>query len=173
MNRFAVAVMGLDRPGIVAQVTAGLLRLGGNVEDVSTSILRGHFALMLIVTVPAAISKEGLDDALGVLRQHGLALAVWEVSGGLESTRPTHVLSAYGPDRTGIVHDVSTVLAEAGANVCDMSCRLHEGAPPVYVVTAEVALPAPGEAAELEAVVSRLKAKGLDVSLNAIEESTL
>ena len=41
---FAITVVGHDRPGIIAEVTGALADLGGNLEDSSMTLLRGHFA---------------------------------------------------------------------------------------------------------------------------------
>ncbi len=38
---YALALVGVDRPGIVASITGALAAGGCNLEDVSTSLLRG------------------------------------------------------------------------------------------------------------------------------------
>ena len=48
---FAVTVLGHDRPGIIAATTEGLAGLGLNIEDSTMTLLRGHFAMMLVVDV--------------------------------------------------------------------------------------------------------------------------
>jgi glycine cleavage system transcriptional repressor len=173
-QRYAIAVFGEDRPGIVADASAALLTLDANLEDVSTSILRGHFALMLIVATEDEIDRAQIEAAMRPLRAGGLALGVWEVSGPLQSVEATHVLTVYGPDRTGIVHAVSRALADLGVNISDMVCRLHEGVPPVYVVTTEVALADDLEPARVEAMVrDAVEAAGLELSLRPLERSEL
>ena len=64
MARFAVSVFGRDRPGIVAAVTRVLADAGCNLEDTSMTILRGHFAMMLVVTGPAEPGAAGLEAGL-------------------------------------------------------------------------------------------------------------
>ena len=59
MSLFAVSAIGRDRPGIVAAVSRVLLDLEGNVEDSQMSILRGHFAVMLIVALPSGVDGAG------------------------------------------------------------------------------------------------------------------
>ena len=48
MTLLAITVIGHDRPGIIADVTAGLADLGINLEDSSMTLLRGHFAMTLV-----------------------------------------------------------------------------------------------------------------------------
>src|SRR5260370_40538390 len=62
-NHYALALIGVDRPGIVAAVASGLSELGCNLEDVTTSLLSGHFAMVLEFSAP-----EGLEA--GRIRQH-------------------------------------------------------------------------------------------------------
>src|SRR5262245_19908901 len=44
----AITVVGKDRPGIIADVSAALSRLGLNLTDSTMTLLRGHFAMTLI-----------------------------------------------------------------------------------------------------------------------------
>ena len=46
----AVTVIGRDRPGIIADTTGLLADLGANLEDSSMTLLRGHFAMVLVAT---------------------------------------------------------------------------------------------------------------------------
>lgn len=173
-QRFAVVVMGQDRPGIVAEVSGALLGLGANVEDVSTSILRGHFAMMLVVAGPDQLQQREVETALDPLRRDDLAFSTWAVHGSLENTQATHVLTVYGPDTTGIVHAVAKTMAESGVNICDMVCRLHEGTPPIYVLTVEAALPAGLDPAKVESrIAAAVQPLGLDLSLRSVERAEL
>src|SRR5512132_793680 len=60
MRHFALSAIGRDRPGIVAAVTRTLLEHGVNVEDSQMSILRGHFAMMLLLAAPDALEADQL-----------------------------------------------------------------------------------------------------------------
>ena len=185
-RRFAIAVMGQDRPGIVASVAGALLDLQGNVEDVATSILRGHFAMMLMVAAPDDVDRAVIDTALAPLRAGDLAaeaagadspalsIDAWEVHGPLSNMEATHVLSVYGPDHTGIVHAVARTLSGLSVNICDMVCRLHEGSPPLYTLTVEVAVPEGLEPERVgEAVASAVGPLGLESTLHPIERTDL
>ena len=130
--------------------------------------------MMLVVAAPSVVGLEDLQAALGGLAEQGLGASVWNFEGLVESATPTHVLTVYGRDSTGIVHAVSSDLAAEGVSICDMLCRLHEGEPPVYVITMEILVP-PGT--DPKAVQSRVAATcanlGLDSSLHEIERAEL
>src|SRR5436305_11297048 len=65
MTYFAVTAVGADRPGIVAAVSKVFVEHGCNIEDSAMTILRGQFAMMLIVAAPAEAGRAELEAALG------------------------------------------------------------------------------------------------------------
>ena len=54
MNELAITVIGPDRTGIVADVSAALAGVGANLSDSTMTRLRGHFAMTLICTGASA-----------------------------------------------------------------------------------------------------------------------
>jgi glycine cleavage system transcriptional repressor len=143
-NHYALALIGVDRPGIVAAVAGGLSELGCNLEDVTTSLLRGHFAMVLEFSAPAGAARAE------TIRRHLLArmaaldvhLDVWPVATSRPDGAATHVLRLHGPDRIGIVAAIADVLASRGASIRDMSCSRDDAGAPTYVVVVEVDVPA-------------------------------
>jgi glycine cleavage system transcriptional repressor len=172
---YAVTAIGRDRPGIVAAISKVLLDVDGNVEDSQMSILRGHFAVMLIVSVPEALEGGDFEQQLdAVKKEFGLeAVAVNEVDELAPGGEPTHVLSVYGADHPGIVHTVAQALAERGANITDLQTRLTgEGKTPVYVMLMEIAVS--GDVEELRGSLDRAAEEaGLDISLRELEAEAL
>ena len=138
MTSLVVSAVGVDRPGIVAAVTRVLYEHGANVEDTSMTILRGHFAMTLVVAgdVSAAALETSLTD---VARDFGLLLTVREIGDDAETVAAVapYVVSVYGADRIGIVARVTGLLADRGVNITDLTTRLH-GEAYVMVVAADV-----------------------------------
>ncbi|HZX98435.1 MAG TPA: ACT domain-containing protein [Dermatophilaceae bacterium] len=168
----AVTVLGHDRPGIVADVTRALADLHGNLEDSTMTLLRGHFAMVLLVHTGAGAAA--VEAALRPLCAGGSLVinarvlddpAVSEVCG------PSYVLRVHGADRPGIVATITAVVARHGANIVDLGTRLVDG---LYVLTAELELPkdasAVGLKAELQGAAEEL---GVDVHLSPIDDDLL
>ncbi len=149
MPEFALTAIGRDRPGIVAAISEALLELQGNIEDSQMSILRGHFAVMMIVKLPEAVDAGDLERRLQRVRQELEleAIAVNRVDDlGVAAGRPSHVITVYGADHPGIVHAVSAALAERGVNITGLETRLAGAADsPLYVMIIEVAIPEASE----------------------------
>jgi glycine cleavage system transcriptional repressor len=144
--------VGDDRPGIVAAVTGALVRLGCNLEDTSMSVLRGRFAMVLIVAGPETLEAAAVEDALRPEAER-LDLAVWvhDVAENVPAARKgeSWTASVHGADRPGIVHEVARTLADAGANIIDLSTRVLAGDPPVYAMLLEILVPAGVDGSEL------------------------
>jgi glycine cleavage system transcriptional repressor len=175
MRKFAVITIGPDRPGIVALVSTTLADLGCNLEDMTTSILRGYFAMVFVLAAPESTTEASLLRGLEpAARDLELKFAVWPVGVDAGHPEPTHVLTVYGKDRTGIVSTVSTCLARHQVNISDMSCRLHDAASPVYVLRMELA-PPPGLPVERlsEELLAVLGPLGLHASLAPLETEVL
>ncbi|MDQ3915722.1 MAG: ACT domain-containing protein [Actinomycetota bacterium] len=168
----AVTVIGTDRPGIVAGVTKALYDAGCNLEDVTSTILRGHFSMVMIVR--AGASAEELEAALApVAREMDLVVAVRPVEEtDAVPAEATHLVSVYGADHPGIVFRVTDALAQRGANVTDLTSRVI-GSPdePVYALMLEVSTQdAGGVAAALDALRAEV---GVEVSIHPIERDVL
>ena len=171
MSSLAVTVVGHDRPGIIATAAEALATCGMNLEDSSMTLLRGHFAMTLVCA--GAAPADTVRAALAPLAGSGLDVAVREVvpEPDVPAATATHLVTVYGADRLGIVARLVGVVAEAGANVTDLTTRLSGE---LYVLLAEVALPTGADPdalrARLDAVAADL---GVEVTLRAVENDEL
>ena len=174
MRTFALSAVGADRPGIIAALAERLVVHGVNVTDSQMGILRGFFAMTLVVQAPDGCDADGLRDELsGVASELGLeALTVREVdaAGGEGLDVATHVVSVYGADHPGILAAVTAGLAGAGVNVCDLRTRLVEG-DSVYVMIVDVA--APGGALDEGVLAAVAEREGVDITVHAADADVL
>jgi glycine cleavage system transcriptional repressor len=166
-----VTVVGHDRPGIIAAAADALATCGMNLEDSSMTLLRGHFAMTLVCAGGSAVAT--VQDALAPLAASGLDVTVREVvpEPDVPAATATHLVTVYGADRLGIVARLVGVVAEAGANVTDLTTRLSGE---LYVLLAEVALPAGGDADALRTRLETVAADlGVEVTLRVVENDEL
>ncbi len=175
MADLTLSVVGGDRPGIVAAVTGALVDLGGNVAGCRAAQLMGSFALVLAVTVPPGVSPADVETHLAAMADaEGLTIAAAPCQG----TAPAHtdgehcVVSVYGADRPGIVHDAATALAGIGANIVDLTADLV-GDPPLYVLGVEVILPKGTGVAEAQSALATGGLRDLEVSVQPAAERAL
>jgi glycine cleavage system transcriptional repressor len=172
VNEYAIIVIGHDRPGIIAETTGILAGLGVNLTDSTMTRLRGHFAMTLVCAgeVPAASVDSALQpltadgSLLVTVRQVGLDRTVVEVG-------VPFLLTVHGADRLGLVAALTRVLADEGGNITDLTTRL---AGDLYLLVAEVDLPASVEAEALDARLRHVAASvGVDVTFRRAEADVL
>lgn len=171
-NLAAVTVVGNDRPGIVAAVTRVLYEAGCNLLDASSTILHGHFSMMLIVLAPDELAPEELESQLRPVEDEmHLRITVRSVAeAATEVTPATHMVSVYGADQPGIVFKVTQLLAESGVNINALSSRvIGSEDQPVYALMLEVA--AQGDvASQVNALREQLN---MDVTVHPIDSALL
>lgn len=171
MTVLAITVLGHDRPGIIAETTAALADLGLNIEDTTMTLLRGHFAMMLITG--GTVGAGSVEGALAPLTADGsLSVAVRELpEEQVAGSGTSYLLSVHGGDRPRIVSTLVGVVAGAGGNITDLTTRLSGE---LYVLLAEVDLPSgtdvPALQDSLRAAASDL---GVDVTLRELESDDL
>lgn len=125
-HRFVVTFIGDDRTGIVEQLAAAIAAAGGNWLDSRLAQLEGKFAGLILVALKES-DVAPLQRALEALPGETLQVAVTPAGAVAAAGRPVQ-LTLTGPDRPGIVSEVSKLLAAAGINVVRFDSRV-EGAP--------------------------------------------
>jgi glycine cleavage system transcriptional repressor len=182
MGTFALTTLGIDRPGVTAAIADVLAKFDVNITDSEMSILRGHFVMMLIITVPDDVETESLrsdleqaGDAIGL--EYVMLNEIPDAAGDLSPT-PTFSISVYGVDHPGILATITRALADSDVNICDLKTRVvGEGSEkPLYVVLMEVAGTPQGEidSESLERLLAGpAEAAGVDVSISPIDASVL
>jgi glycine cleavage system transcriptional repressor len=178
-RHFALSGVGRDRPGIVARVSAVLVRHGVNVEDSQMTILRGHFSMVLIVSAPEEVDveelREELSEAGRELNLEAIALSGVEELDTTGDPLPSHMVTVYGADHPGILAAVSAAMAARQVDITDLTTRIiGESGAPVYALMMEVALPEGVEVAEIEEALQAVgREQGVDVSVRALETEAL
>jgi glycine cleavage system transcriptional repressor len=165
MNWFMLTLVGEDRPGIVAKVTAALFAAGCNLGEATMARLGGNFSVMLMVQHGGTLSSlHALIDP--VARELGLHAHVDRIEGHLHRHLiPDVRVTVYGADRAGIVAQVTGALAQAGFDILDLQSDVGGSeARPVYIMTME------GQARDgIEAVETALATLKRDEARDSIE----
>ena len=116
-----MSVIGKDRPGLVETVASLVAEHGGNWLESRMCRLGGEFAGILRVNI-ARDQQAALETALHGLESQGLSISVRVDSG--EAEPPGERLLSFeifGPDRPGIVKQMTAALASQGVNVEEFS----------------------------------------------------
>ena len=178
MPVFAITSIGVDRPGIVAAVTKVLFERGCNLEDTAMSILRGQFAMVMVVRARDGVEPADLENALASeTAAFDLVTLVREIhtsEAGEEPSGEPWTVVVYGPDHPGIVHVVAARLAGLGVNIVDVTTRVSGEGNALYSMVMEVELPTGLSAEAVEAALAPVAAdEGLTVRLHPSDADIL
>jgi len=128
---FIVTFIGDDRPGLVEQLSAAIEKNQGNWQESRLSQLGGKFAGLILVALPED-GGPSLEADLAALAASGISVRV-SATGIIAGTRRAQApvaapipgrdiaLSVIGPDRRGIVREISRALAQRQINVLEMT----------------------------------------------------
>jgi glycine cleavage system transcriptional repressor len=125
-----ITVVGSDRPGIVASVSKVLYKKRCNIEELSSSILKRQFAMILIATSPKNnISRNIQESCLKEEPLKGMAIQVREVSPHQlkhykQPPSQAFIITVLGKDRPGLVYGVTEILAAHGINITNFDARV-------------------------------------------------
>jgi glycine cleavage system transcriptional repressor len=128
MKLYIITVTTSDRVGIVHAVTGAVHALNGNVIELSQTVMRGYFTVLLAVEFTDALDAATLRDAI---LQHGQRFDLDVVVRPAEASPPPSpvpdgerfILTVIGNDRPGIIHGITGCLAEQGVNIVDLHAR--------------------------------------------------
>ncbi|MBI3928925.1 MAG: ACT domain-containing protein [Armatimonadetes bacterium] len=178
-RKMALSAVGSDCPGIVCEVSRVLYEHGCNLEDSSMTILRGEFAMILIVAVPEPADLGRLNaDLHAVADRLHLILSFRELP--LDEPPPAreagspYMVSVYGADKPGIVYRVTDLLARRSINITDVNTRVVGEQLPVYIMLLEVDVPESIPEREIEEILGKLARElSVDITVRPLETAQL
>ncbi len=166
----AVTVVGRDRPGIIANVSGILYQNRCNIEELSQTVLRGQFVMILIASHGAGVSIRELKNDLA---EFGKEL---DLNVNLRPLRPEDmvpleagetepfIITVRGEDRPGLVYGITEVLAERGVNITKLVARVAAvSEKPEHIQVFEVDIP---RKADYLLVQEKLRQRGREMGVS-------
>ena len=132
-RQLVISVMARDRVGIVADVATAIKHLEGNLADMSQTVLKGYFTMILVAQFPDSVTREGVRQALLAIKPSDSLNVGIEDLFPISSPEPEpgpdrhYVLTAAGPDKIGLVAAVTEYLRQKDINIEDLATRVDEG----------------------------------------------
>ncbi len=125
MATLVLTVVGDDRPGLVAELSAVLHAAGASWERSEMARLAGQFAGIVEVTVPAD-GVAALEPGWDRLRAAGLQVVVTGTDATPQPVGARLRLELVGNDRPGIVAEISGLLAKLAVSIEELSTEVRE-----------------------------------------------
>lgn len=151
MKRFFIlSAIGVDRPGIVADVSELIYECGCNLEDSSMTLLGSHFALLILLSGEGDDLTERLSRGCKRLEwDKRLTVFLTPLEAGQPELshalpEPDYELRVVGLDRAGIVYRTTRHLASKGINIVDLHTHVDpapESGSPVFTMIVALTVP--------------------------------
>ncbi|MCB1687226.1 MAG: amino acid-binding protein [Halioglobus sp.] len=161
---FIVTFIGDDRPGLVEQLSAVIEKNQGNWHESKLSQLGGKFAGLILVSLPDD-GGPSLEADLAALAASGISVRVTplETTASVQAASPVPgreiTLTVIGPDRRGIVREISAALAQRQINVLEMDTDVQSApmsAEPIFRACIEAWIPEEANMDDLQASLDEI-----------------
>lgn len=121
-----LSVHTLDKRGIVAGISGALEAAGARLLELSQTVVRDYFTIVVIVALPEDCDEQALIAAVRAELAPGAAVNLLPYRAGrpVLTDGERYVLTAVGPDRPGVVPVLSALIAERGGNFTDLDGRV-------------------------------------------------
>jgi len=142
-HQYIISYIGVDRPGLVDQISQIIHQAGGSWLSSRSANLSGMFSGM----VQVALGEEdaaGLKEALAEIESDSLKISLTLIEGQVATSSSHLEIRVTGSDRTGIVQEFSSALSSLGVNVEELETDVSPApmsAEPMFTAVAEVSLP--------------------------------
>lgn len=172
MEKLIITVLGKDRPGIIARVSASLYALDCNLQNVNQMILQNEFSGFFIVEPPPGLDMKTLETRLDRdLSSEGLQIYMDRISPSDEkqipATAETFLITTIGPDQKGLVARFTQIIADHQVNVTNLKAVFKGGDDPTAnIMVYEIAVTQTTDQPHLfEALRNKASELGLDISI--------
>ncbi len=172
---FAIAAIGRDRPGIVADLSECVYACSCNLEDASMTMLGNEFATLMLVSGIGDDVAAKLSDATRRLEwERHLTVFVRPLDGLPEKAISVDAVqlsaTVEGIDKAGIVAGVTRCLADRGVHIIDLRGQVTptpQAGTPLYTLHIRMALPAKLAPSALSQALSDVAEDlGVDLSIS-------
>ncbi len=169
-NHYALMLFSDDKPGIVAKVSKILFENGLNIEDSSSTLLRGFFSMILLISSKDELNIEKLSNEFKNFADMKVDIKKIDKL-TKKSLEDTYIISVYGGDKPGLVYAISNALANKNINIIDLQTKVAgKEDSPVYIMVFEVTVPnSVKDENWIDELSSISKEMGTDINIRHIE----
>ena len=167
-NSYILTFIGKDRPGLVKRLSTLVAEFEGSWQQSQMSRLAGQFAGVVEIRLPEDKAAP-LQAALNQLNAEGLSVQVTQGNPEDSEEGRSLGLTLIGPDRNGIISELSSALADHHINVTHMETVISSApmsAEALFEAEAEAQAPAALDMNQLQDILDEVSDRvGVDISL--------
>jgi glycine cleavage system transcriptional repressor len=127
---YVVTVTAADRVGIIHNVTGALRDIGGNILELSQTVMRGYFTIILAVEFDSEQLADQIAETVSTRgRRFHLDVNVLDANSRPIDDQPPeagerYILTVLGNDKPGNIHGITGCLSNLGVNILDLHARV-------------------------------------------------
>ena len=166
MAQFIISITAKDTSGIVAGVSKALVTMDGTIRAASQTVHQGYFAMILLTDIAKDMSTNEISAK--ICKQFSYDIHVYVTpydskAGKVSKSGDNYIVSVLGPDKPGILSEVTNLMAERHINIEDLYCFTNQQ--DEFVVIIQVCI---SDARAFEVIQGQLKEIGsrLDQCIN-------
>ncbi len=178
-SKFIVTVVSSDKPGVVESIANCVKNCEGNWLESRLAQMAGKFAGVISVSIPTA-EADNLKLQLENLKAEKNIHAFLDNASELESSHYEGLevgFSVSGPDRVGIVQELSKAISDRNINLQTLSSEISSmpySGEPLFSASGKLTVPTNVGLNELNDSLNQIAdSLGVDFSLHTEEESNL
>lgn len=178
-KRYLLVAGGIDRKGIVYNLTKILKEFNFNIEDSSMVLLRRTFSIIMLLTSYAKINEIVFQKQLcDFMNKYNMTLDIKEISENeMKEYKPSNVyiIKISGADKPGIVNEITDIILKNSGNIIGLDTKSSENVRPhAYYMLLEVDLPTKINIKSFEGQLKKAgKKMGVVINMNKVERNIL
>lgn len=169
-KKYIITLMAANRVGILSAVTTAMTELGGDLQEVSQTVMQKFFTIIMAAEFPDHRDPDVIVEHIrGFCRPFGIEVSLKDpqrepIDPSVESSVEKYFLTAVGEDRPGMIKQISARLAQDGIDITDLYAK--RGDDRSFVMIMELAVPLGVDALVLQRELEELgSAVGLSAAL--------
>ena len=142
-QHYIISYIGVDRPGLVDQISKIIHSVGGSWQSSRSANLAGMFSGMVHVSIEQESQKE-LTRGIEQLQSGGLEIRVHPIGELSAAASSLFEVKAVGADRTGIVSELSSLLSSLNVNLEELETEVYPApmsGEPTFSALARISIP--------------------------------
>lgn len=142
-HQYIISYVGVDRPGLVDQISHIIHQAGGSWQSSRSVNLAGMFSGMVQVAFDDS-QNTALEASLKQLQSDSLQISLIPINSIASQSARLLEVRVMGSDRTGIVQEVSSALLKLGINLEELETDVSPApmsGEPSFTAVARVSLP--------------------------------
>ena len=169
-KKYIITLTAANRVGILAAVTTAMDELGGDVQEVSQTVLQKFFTIILAARFPEHREQQVIVDHIrDVCRPYGIEVCLKDpeqetLMDEPESPTEKYFLTVTGQDQPGIMRQISSRLAQDEIDITDLYA-VSGNAEHSFVMVMELSVSADVDTLSLQTELEKL---GKSIGMSAV-----